>query len=49
MEKELQEAKKEEATPEEAGEPDEEKLPSSAETSAKEGEEEGSAKSEKSA
>ena len=49
MEKELQEAKKEEATPEEAGELDEEKLPSSLETSAKEGEEAGSAKSEESA
>jgi len=49
MEKELQEAKKEEALPEEAGELDEEKLPSSLETSAKEGEETGPAKSEESA
>lgn len=49
MEKELQEAKKEEAPPEEAGELDEEKLPSSLETPAKEGEEAGSAKSEESA
>ena len=48
MEKELQEAKKEEALPEEAGELDEEKLPSSLETSAKEGEETGPAKSEES-
>jgi hypothetical protein len=49
MEKELIEAKKEEAPPEEAGELDEEKLPSSLETPAKEGEEAGSAKSEESA
>jgi len=49
MEKELQEAKKEETPPEEAGELDEEKLASSLETSAKEGEEVGSAKSEESA
>jgi len=48
MEKELQEAKKEETPPEEAGELDEEKLPSSLKTSVKE-EETGSAKSEESA
>lgn len=48
IEKELQEAKKEEAVPEEAGELDEEKLSSSLEAPAKEGEEASSAKSEES-
>jgi small subunit ribosomal protein S2 len=46
IERELQEAKKEELPPEEAGEPDKEKSPSSLEASAKEGEEADPAKSE---